>query len=626
MKRYQKKSFARLAQGQGYSTAIDGGYDVASKIQIDDDFRFKLSSNFVMSELSDDQSNSVKQLRADDNYLYALVYDGAVSKCKLYRSSDGETWTLRYTFSTALGGSNGFYVTDNNLIVVVGDYRTAYSQDGGNTFSELAAHYINDLVYFENYFYLAGVDGTGWWSIQRTQDFVTYEIIAPFPVGQDLDVSLAVVNGLLYASQAGYFCAIDLTDGTIRKIHKFTHVNYVYDSKGIFFIEGNPTVFGGGGTDTKIYYFDGSEVKFIRKIKGMVDTFSLFVEGEYCYFMGGDGNVYRIDSDGKYFFVEPRPTLASVNSGIIWAVPFSGYRVYWEYSVPTNKSRIHKSKNYQVVGTIETGDISEGEIVPRQLILKYKSLDPSVGVKVYVQKDKSDFVALPLLQSLIANTIRNPTMLGAVLGVIGSGGSLPTNWLSIIYGTLTIIAIGVQDGISYIEFRFQSGGGSSHVLFEPYLQIPAVQGQSWVSSYYLQLVGGTLTNLVLSNRFAAWNSVGTYLNDSMLNIVPTSAPLSSQYFTHSWSPTHANTAYIQSGLRLNALGVVDVTLRIGIPFLVENSTHKPLAKAKYSFPREHGLVDYINFRLELLTNNVAKTPEEVELEFLYLPVGLENAQ
>jgi len=48
-------------------------------------------------------------------------------------------------------------------------------------------------------------------------------------------------------------------------------------------------------------------------------------------------------------------------------------------------------------------------------------------------------------------------------------------------------------------------------------------------------------------------------------------------------------------------------------------------KAKYNFPTGT-ICDFYQFKIELLTSDSSKTPDDVELEFLYLPIGLENSK
>jgi len=59
--------------------------------------------------------------------------------------------------------------------------------------------------------------------------------------------------------------------------------------------------------------------------------------------------------------------------------------------------------------------------------------------------------------------------------------------------------------------------------------------------------------------------------------------------------------------------------------LILTSDTDGAVKKKYTFPAGT-IIDYGQFKIELITSDTSATPEDVELEFLYLPVGLENAK
>ena len=48
---------------------------------------------------------------------------------------------------------------------------------------------------------------------------------------------------------------------------------------------------------------------------------------------------------------------------------------------------------------------------------------------------------------------QNSELNGAVVGIIGNGGALPTGWQSYALDTLEILSIGVEFGLPYIEIR-----------------------------------------------------------------------------------------------------------------------------------------------------------------------------
>src|SRR5690606_1798435 len=60
-----------------------------------------------------------------------------------------------------------------------------------------------------------------------------------------------------------------------------------------------------------------------------------------------------------------------------------------------------------------------------------------------------------LLEGGGTNGVRNPRGEGAVIGVVGSGGALPTFWGSENTAGLTweVVATGVEDGLPYVDVR-----------------------------------------------------------------------------------------------------------------------------------------------------------------------------
>jgi hypothetical protein len=90
------------------------------------------------------------------------------------------------------------------------------------------------------------------------------------------------------------------------------------------------------------------------------------------------------------------------------------------------------------------------------------------------------------------NQIRNNTMQGAVVGVVGSGGERPTNWLSNLRGlNEEILSISTINGVDIIDIRF-TGTASATALVEirneSNTQIVASNGQAWTYSSYFQVL------------------------------------------------------------------------------------------------------------------------------------------
>lgn len=181
-----------------------------------------------------------------------------------------------------------------------------------------------------------------------------------------------------------------------------------------------------------------------------------------------------------------------------------------------------------------------------------------------------------LIEEARTQSIRNSRMSGAVVGVIGSGGALPTNW-SISNGTgltKTVVAIGTLLGIDYIDIRINGttgDGNGTAINFDTSTGIPATSGQAWNTSAFLALVAGNFTNV--GNIFLAHsqrNGAGSILSDLNGSNIKASIPASTvtvARLNNQQTLADASTAFDQPRLSIQANNgvAVDYTVRIGWP-------------------------------------------------------------
>lgn len=89
------------------------------------------------------------------------------------------------------------------------------------------------------------------------------------------------------------------------------------------------------------------------------------------------------------------------------------------------------------------------------------------------------------------NSIRNNSMQGAVAG---TPGTPPTNWsLSSTGGlTLSVVGVGVENGIDYIDIRWQGTANTTFftISFETTTDVIAADAQVWTLSHFMRLVAG----------------------------------------------------------------------------------------------------------------------------------------
>lgn len=171
------------------------------------------------------------------------------------------------------------------------------------------------------------------------------------------------------------------------------------------------------------------------------------------------------------------------------------------------------------------------------------------------------------------NSIRNSTMQGAVIGDIGSGGSLPTNWTrgNDTATTLTVVGTGAQFGLSYIDLRWHgtAGSGTTTLLFEVNTAITAAVGQTWDGSLFAQLVGGTTTNVTAIGMSVSGRTNTGAANESSPTTVflPTINNFTRKDISYTLATT--GSVFVNGILLINYTNgaAVDFTLRIWQPQL-----------------------------------------------------------
>ncbi len=177
-----------------------------------------------------------------------------------------------------------------------------------------------------------------------------------------------------------------------------------------------------------------------------------------------------------------------------------------------------------------------------------------------------------VVETAATNAIRNNVIAGGTDGVIGSGGSNPTNWGAIAVAGVTIerVGTGTEDGLNYIDLRYSGTNamGSaqfSGVYFDSNTGIVAASGQAWNVSFYAKVVAGTLSSgleprAALVERTAAGASLA--FNEEALFMASTR-----ERFGYTATLSSGSTARVQPGfcLRIASGTTLDVTFRIYSP-------------------------------------------------------------
>jgi hypothetical protein len=178
-----------------------------------------------------------------------------------------------------------------------------------------------------------------------------------------------------------------------------------------------------------------------------------------------------------------------------------------------------------------------------------------------------------LIEEQRTNSIRNNTMVGAV---VGTPGTLPTNWSVASAAGLTtnVIGTGTSNGVIYVDLQVTgTSSATSYILgFDTTTQIAASAGQTWAWASWVAFVSGSLSNVTtVSADFRESNSGGTQLAAGTVALSTLTSSLVRQSATRTLS--EATTAFIQPRLRLTIINgaAIDLTLRIGLPQLEQGA-------------------------------------------------------
>jgi hypothetical protein len=178
-----------------------------------------------------------------------------------------------------------------------------------------------------------------------------------------------------------------------------------------------------------------------------------------------------------------------------------------------------------------------------------------------------------LIEESKTNSIRNNTMVGAV---VGTPGTAPTNWSALSSATgisRYISEIGIEDGIYYVDifcFGTATSNGTIQINFESPTGISALTGQNWTASLYTRLITGTILR-PFRYLWLERNSEGSSITSAAApQYQPTNIPLKFQrYVTSRTLSGGTDVAFVTAriDISVNTGDEVYFTIRIGMPQL-----------------------------------------------------------
>jgi hypothetical protein len=231
-----------------------------------------------------------------------------------------------------------------------------------------------------------------------------------------------------------------------------------------------------------------------------------------------------------------------------------------------------------------TGDGTSGIYIWGAQLSDSASLDPYVynpgaaptAAAYYGPRFDYDPVTLQpkglLIEEQRTNSIRNNTMQGAVVGVIGSGGAAPTNWSGWSAGAgglnFEIVGTGLSAGVNYVDIRLYGTATTTNISpgFEAFTQIAAANGQTWANSFYMQIVENPYPITSFISRIRVSTAAGAAITSLDTIFTPSS---SFTRFTSVGVISSTDAAFVAPQIRfgLTVGQYYDITLRIGLPQL-----------------------------------------------------------
>jgi hypothetical protein len=183
-----------------------------------------------------------------------------------------------------------------------------------------------------------------------------------------------------------------------------------------------------------------------------------------------------------------------------------------------------------------------------------------------------------LVEEQRTNSITNNTMVGAVAGTPGTN---PTSWL---YATaqsngltLSIVGTGVENGINYIDYRFNGTTvASPNACAIGIVNASAATAQTWTASTYWKLAAGSTTGTANWQLGLIENTAGGVFVTGALysQTAPTSAALNTQRPAATRTLSGGATVGLVTfpiNVAVTGNTAIDFTIRIGLPQLEQGA-------------------------------------------------------
>lgn len=424
MNRYKEIEFKDFRGGEAPSSLVlvNDKYYKAENVKVDPESGKLSIADGIASVIVASTNDAVDNLSqaASSEYLFVCLVNSSFDHL-IYRSSDGITWTLVETILEASwpGVQSAYLMTNGHNVFLMGDGVTTnwVSTDDGGTFSSIA--YDNILgdglvmsdggINFDGYYYAIADGVTSDFSIVRTVNFQTWELVLEYSTEFAEQGVLFEFQGFIHLL-AGYNVLYRVIDGRLEQVKDFRSEGTAYFLK-ISDLLCQVYTYDTHTGEQKLYHWDGTQFLLVNRSPSIVIGAAShaqqggFSDGENGWYIATENStkyLVKWDKDGNIFKTSALDNNTSQEK--LFGINNTAYHIYID---PSNTYwTCDRLSNYKASGTLETRTVETGELIPKQLILRHAPLETGGSVKLYYKKNRDAAYSSALITSNTVGDIK----------------------------------------------------------------------------------------------------------------------------------------------------------------------------------------------------------------------------
>jgi hypothetical protein len=311
---------------------------------------------------------------------------------------------------------------------------------------------------------------------------------------------------------------------------------------------------------------------------GTMTAWTLTSSGAFAQIQQAPAGISGATYTGS-FWIRRRSGTGTVNIRVSenTNIPLVGVTSEWQrfsFAATSTSTTIRLGVNLS--GTADAVDIWGAQLEQSTTVGEYIPTTSTINSAPRFDHDPTTGESLGLLvEESRQNLVANSSATGAA---IGTPGTLPTGWSAIGGATgLTseIAAVGTEDGIPYVDFRFYGTAGNNFLTITPVSgNLGFVTNTSYASSVYTKLVAGAAPAGLTASLRIRYNLSPSGSTDIVSSFaLPLSGGLNANRFFTTGTTTGTLTGTGLMFLQLNYTTgqVVDFTIRVGYPQLEQGA-------------------------------------------------------